>query len=1667
MIARVRFHGPPLAQLITGIINRGISGQVVVESVEWPITSLPTFLTGGWVPVTVRGVRVYDGGPGNIEGREPTLEERTLLIESDYATARIDAHALVFGYPDIVVSDLDLPRGGRVRVEEVVYPATSTRGPQRIISLLAAFRSPPGDGFGAGTRAVSSPIFDLRDYRFKGVVLDCIFPDFDLHVEDVSGQGFLYSDMSEPLTPRLYYALTAAAPRGQLDIKVYLEGRDQPPDIIYDLPLHDVEVARLAQLPTGWPLDSIARDVEWDITGHSEGGATLTTEGAMRGYWDAPHGGDYDLTLTGRHLGPLLKRLSDGILTGDELAADVRVTGPIVLPYVELKTQRLDFTLPLGRDIPPLALHIPESNAWVDLATESGGVSPARAYGADGAGVASIHLELAPFWFDVELEIDQAAEIGPFLGPKLTASINDLGPMVGGTRMRGDLRIIGDGRRLAYDDLSLLMGRMRITGALVQDEDNILHTRAVKASAGDTNVVTQGTWNLISGSVNLGMSLSSGDVERWLRHFDSPPLGSRVDGQARILGTIDAPRACAKMRMLGIPMLDTLAGWFGYRDEVVSLDINKRPSQNTPCTQRSLRRAGQDLTQATPEELAGDAEMVRRFGGLLWATGKIQIGPAPRVLGVEARAQRLSLARLVSDIPLVGELLSGSVSLTATAFGPFQGLDARARASFDDLEIAGEAYRVTSPCPTAGAARPSPGDPSDPDAAGQADDDSPSGVCVRSYPDGTSELAFALTRQRGGELGVSAQLDRQQALRGRVTARALPIDQIARLPLRSDQTAPPVGGQISADLALGGTLSTPLARGYIDARDSFYGNAYLGQTDVDVRALDDDTLRLTGRLLQGDVEVRADIDTHPPYNAEVSLSLRRVELERLAPELAVLLLPAELRADGASARAWLSGDIHIAMPLAGGPNAPITIAADLSEAELVVDLRDTRGRPAPIRLRTDRATPIALRFDGNRAHLSAPVTIHGPHQARFTIGKDASLTLRPEARDTLAAARRSARATVQSEQAQLEQAKADQAHTDDPTATADNTAAALKDELEAGLEAAAPAASISDSIGRLNVDLKGQLDLRFLEPYLGDYVASIAGTVAASASIRGRLDAPKVDLQLEITEALTLKPVRQEATVSLSEGGRVLITNEQLVVSGAAIEVADPFATQTAKLEISGGVRLDNLEPVEWALQVDGDLAGQMLLLLAPEVFSRATGRAALAASVRGPTDNPQLDINLDFASPRPLSVTPRGLGREIRLDRGELELSELAVGGRGAAQSGERAVLELYDISGELGYNGRISSLAGVVELERWEPVDIDVVLTADGLPVRIPQELELLVNVAELRVFGDVRDQIALDGVVEIVDGRYFRRFNLISDVLSLDSGGGGGGGKPFYETDPLLANATLDLLLDVRSFSVQNNLAAIYMSGDLLVTGTPSQPRFDGEIQVSDGEFKLPGARARFTRTWGNVTFAPSKPFPVETPTVSLQSEGDYRDASGQYHLITLSVDGSWRRPEWDLYTSSGLNKGQTFTMLFSGRTPAELRKTLGDESPGGDQAQVDPAVTSDNAADQILKDVAGDFISLLVEDTLRNLTSLDVARIEIGTSSIGFHAEKEVTDKIRVTGDVEQSSTGRTIDVRGEVQLSDKVSLEGGARTRSYTDPAEDSSTDYRFRAVYRRYFLWPW
>ena len=1584
VVLRLRFHGPPLARLVQGVINEVIRGRVHVESVEWPLASLHTALIDGWLPVTVHGVEVYDDAGSGGRG-EVADADRELLIKADRATGYIDLHALLLGYPDFIIKDLAIPDGGYVLLKEVMEPNARGDGEYPIVSLISAFDIPPADVFHAGLTAIGAPIFDLRSFSFEGVCVELSYPGFHLVAEGArDDEGFLYSDFSDPLRPRLYYSLSPTATRGiihtgdpllleaalskrtrdhvamgcmQLVPAMSGEGGDGDGSAgIFEIPLHDVEVRKLAQLPVGWPRTSVAHDVRWDIGARTGDGAIVDLKGGMLDYWVGTYGGDWDLQLSVREAGPLLHRLSAGVLGGDDLSLTAWVDGPVVWPRVTVQANGMDIIVPVtpgaagsgaasprgeqpaAEDAGPLHLHLERTTASFDMATEAGFLRDTVARGAGGEVALAASFGIVPFHFDLEMDVREPMRLGPYL-PKEVARVT-------GTNLRGHLRIAGDGERLRLDPLDMWLGRARVSGALVKDEQERLHTRALRGNIGKTEVITRGTVDLLEGRFDLRLGVHSQDLAWWLRYLDAPRVASGLDGTVRVSGSVADPQACASLRFTGIPVIDQVATWLGFRADVLSVDVNKSPARANPCA----RERGQD--QGTRPIL----------GGKLWASGRMRMGPRVRVLSMEAKADGVDLG----EVPALDGLVAGTVNATATARGPIDRLDARAEAAADGLTIAGDAYELTSPPKQDGVPDAAQ------DGAQQGDDASAppcrGKLCFRMRPDGTKQLSFALTRQGGGELGVHAAVDAGDALSGEITLKKLPIDRLDAL--KGDRESL-VGGVVTAALTLGGALDAPTVAGNLGWIDGWYRDAFFGSADFRIEQRDAGRIAVEGDLLQGDLRIAALVQTQAPYRTRIRLGMRRVELDRFAPALSQEL----------GARAWVTGEVEIDTtlfaPPGSQPQAP-RVTVRLSEAEIIVENQDSRGRPAPIRLRNARGTPIAIRFDGVRATLLEPVVLRDP-------------------------------------------------------------AGAARLEVNG-----------SGSADELDVTAKGDIDMRLFLPYVREYFDAVSGKVSIDAVVRGPVLSPRIAVDLGILETVSVRPTRQDADVSLLEGGRINITNDQIVSTGTRVVVVDRYAGQQAALDIRGGIRLDEFVPAQWALQMEGELAGKMLLVVAPEVFSQASGTAKLSVSVLGPSDEPIIDVLLDLATPRQLSFTPRGLGREIRFTSGQIELSDDTV--------------ELRGITGWIGDEGRIADVSGTMLLQDWLPAHVDVTVSADNLPFSIPQTLDLTVNIDGLEVVGGMDDRLRISGDVEVVNGRYTRKFNLITDVLSPERSTSTS--APFYESMPLLANAKLGLRLDVRGFAVQNNLATIQMSGAIEIAGTPREPRFNGKIQVDQGEFKLPGARAKFTRTQGAVTFSETKKFPGQTPELNVQSEGDYRDSNGQYHLITLTIDGPLSSPKWDLYTSSGLNKGQTVTMLFSGRTPAELRKSLGDEAPGLAPGRFSPSTsTSENVADQLLKDIAGDFISLLVEDTLRNLTTLDVARIEIGTGSIGFYGEKELADNVRMSGNFEQTGSGRTVDVRGEVQVSDRTAVETLYLNKDYDDPAEEDISDFRLRAVWRRYF-WP-
>ena len=75
-------------------------GRIEIQSIEWPMSALPKVVSGGWLPVTLKNVAVWDG-----EG------ERVLRTEK--VTGELDLHSLMFGRHDFVLRKVTM-HGGEV-----------------------------------------------------------------------------------------------------------------------------------------------------------------------------------------------------------------------------------------------------------------------------------------------------------------------------------------------------------------------------------------------------------------------------------------------------------------------------------------------------------------------------------------------------------------------------------------------------------------------------------------------------------------------------------------------------------------------------------------------------------------------------------------------------------------------------------------------------------------------------------------------------------------------------------------------------------------------------------------------------------------------------------------------------------------------------------------------------------------------------------------------------------------------------------------------------------------------------------------------------------------------------------------------------------------------------------------------------------------------------------------------------------------------------------------------------------------------------------------------------------------------------------------------------------------------------------------------------------------
>ncbi|MBV8759100.1 MAG: hypothetical protein JO257_17560, partial [Deltaproteobacteria bacterium] len=325
---RVKLEGPDLGDKLATLLNKRMRGRIEIESIEWPASALKTAVTGGWVPVTVRGVKVWDdcalsagigeGDPDEVRigdpnedctpddkpDRDPASKRkpRKLLLRSDLITAELDIHAALFGRHDLVFRHV-VVHGGEALLEQTREPYPLHAYDRTIVSIVTAFYPRLKAGFHAGIYAQAPPpIFDLRDMHVEHLNLtahlapytvkdDIVGYGMTARIEDVNvapdpaaTDSFLHMNPTDPLVAKFYVRL--ALKGGHTHLRILDEGPRSSFRVLgdngmgndwakgrkayYELELSEVALQRLAQLPTEWAKrDFVANTLSLALTAHT------------------------------------------------------------------------------------------------------------------------------------------------------------------------------------------------------------------------------------------------------------------------------------------------------------------------------------------------------------------------------------------------------------------------------------------------------------------------------------------------------------------------------------------------------------------------------------------------------------------------------------------------------------------------------------------------------------------------------------------------------------------------------------------------------------------------------------------------------------------------------------------------------------------------------------------------------------------------------------------------------------------------------------------------------------------------------------------------------------------------------------------------------------------------------------------------------------------------------------------------------------------------------------------------------------------------------------------------------------------------------------------------------------------------------------------------------
>lgn len=1685
-VARVSFEGEPAGTKLASQLNKIMRGRIEIGSIVWPADAIKTLMTGGWIPVELHDVKVWDdcalsavavGDPDELRTGDPNEDcmpddhpdpegkrrPRRLLVSTPLITADIDPHALLgfnFSFRNVYI------HGGEALIEQTLEPYPLHAYDRQIVSIVTAFYPRMTAGFRAGIYADQPPpVFDLRDIHTDhlnltihvgpvaadeptkdakvGFAVTARIEDLAIDpAEDPAQQthdSFLYMNAIDPLVFKFYVRLKALAKRGTMRVwdfgpraafhipaegEKFGAGRDEP---MYEINATDIDLNRLAQLPTEWARkDYVANTLELEgsfrtipcvDTDHGnkppdpKDGALLTVSGQILDYWDRAYDGSWDLTFAGKNLAPTVHTCIKDNVRADNPNTEgtITLTGPFVtLPKVGLDLKNVDIDIPIAPKEEPVHLTLAEVHGAVDLVNETGTIDKTRALIQGGKEPGEIDLaavfSTTTRFVSATVDIVKPVDATRFLPPALLAATG--GQVWGHVHTSGDLD-----EGFALDDFDLSLG--------VSRADRRVHVHSGRIFTNDRF----DTAKLENVAIAAGLStiVVNGTVDQAHHKFGKVS----IDGEF--------PDLNVWLKRLGYPAFAASAGG-GHI--VIDGDMSN-PTVDIDTTLGGVPCIDKLVFHGRVHDNTLDIHRMTtsKFGGELTGSATIKLGDTPVIDKLHFAGNKLLVPRLcgLDKLGATGTLdkleldLHGAVDKNRK---PIDWLDyAQVYLSAPKLSVSGESFSNVSLCLN----RKDDGDKCRTRNAHLDDDDLQE--CEAGKKGGFCAVVTA-GRDAGGRFDATvAKLPPARGQRGARLGGTIALEDIPLTVLEPIIGKDKLGGMASATLHLSGSPEAPQATGAIELLRGFAMGAFLGDTQLAVEPATTENgqpgVSVKGSALAGRLAIAATLGTALPYALDAKVTVHRLEVDPFVDLAKVTGLDDPLTA-------WASGTIALKTELApkSGKAAP-DAWVELTELEATLQHRAADGRLTPLTL--------SARPQKDRPAVSLHVTP-----------------------DLLEVACRDGR-------------------------TPCNTVLATP---VGDIEVAGHATT-----SEVTLRASGTLDVGRLAVLFDTVVDDLRGKAAFFAQVSGTIKQPKVEVSLDLEpkdarDMIQLRPVGTDTVVRIP-GGLVKYANGALGFNAVTVDVVeDENVNEHNQLVLHGALQLDGLKPSAWGLYVEGRIAGRLLTLVAPAKIAQASGAVTIgppscasddpneaapetcgALTLTGKGPLPLIDGTLSFGGRDGLRIIPRaGLRRELTFDRGSIDIRTDVT-----PDEHRTYTIDIGDVYGE-GFGatmsidqGEVSRIEGQIQLVDGAP-SAHVTLDASNIPMRIPGTLDLTLSAERIRF--DYRDgHLSVGcasgrpnencGEIKLVNGLFTRSYELTDAVKPTPSTTAT---TPFWE-DPAnawLRDADLDLQIDVQKFSVKNNIAdPIDLHGQSLrLTNNPADPRLSGTISVDRGTFRIPATRANFTRTTGTVTFSSTES--IANPRIEVTSDADYRDLTGQDHVVTLTITGPLANLSWDLKTSTGYNKSQTLALLVLGRNPEQLRRSLGDQAIGQDPTRVDPTTNpSASAADQLVKDLAGDWVSGLVGSSLTRLTRIDVLRFELGFGAIGIQAEKRFFENFSLVGEAEITTRGNTENFRGVVRTpwrlllpTSSIELQGSYLRKDFLDPAELDITDGQARLVWK-------